>query len=300
MPWNTCFYPRIGVLLFNWILTDYTQQASQWLSVWRSNYGSTAIAIIACFLSLEYKPVKGEIKDVDELEDTDELEDADVPGKDTDERRSPQEICGDFMTGLAFLFKDLEAKLENTFQSSFVLQLLGHTHLRPCFGCPDIPKLNTTALKAHGIKGALSLCCAAVSCACYLVDHTNVHFQLECALHLIQRGDIDIDDQISTRGKATMKTPLKFNKVTGKESSIALLFSEQNWGSCTHEYFMSINKHDVTALKEIDSMASALNTSILDGILSEDGSCQDNAMADEQMAVVGQCKNLCRNCIIFL
>ncbi|KIM60854.1 hypothetical protein SCLCIDRAFT_123415, partial [Scleroderma citrinum Foug A] len=157
--------------------------------------------------------------------------------------------------------------------SSFVLQLLGHTHLRPCFGCPDILKLNTTALKAHGVKGVLSLCCVAVSCACYLIDHTNVHFQLERALHLIQRGDIDIDDQISTRGKATTKMPLKFNKVTGKELSIALSFSKQNWGSCTHEYFMSINKRDITALKEIISMVSALNTSTLDGISSEDGSC---------------------------
>ncbi|KIM60853.1 hypothetical protein SCLCIDRAFT_26361 [Scleroderma citrinum Foug A] len=83
--------------------------ASQQLSVWRSNYGSTVIAIIAHFLSLEYKPVKGEIKDMDEMEDVD------VPGKDMDERRSPQEICGDFMTGLAFLFKDLEAKPENVF-----------------------------------------------------------------------------------------------------------------------------------------------------------------------------------------
>ena len=96
------------------------------------------------------------------------------------------------------------------------------------------------------------------------------------------------------------QTPLKFNKVTGKESSVALLFSEQNWGSCTREYFMSINKHNVTALKEIVSMASALNTSTLNSISSEDGSCHDNAMADEQLAVVGQCKNLCRNCIIFL
>ena len=73
------------------------------------------IAITTHFLSLEYKPVKGEIKDADEMEDTDELEDTDVPGKDMDERRSPQEICGDFMTGLAFLFKDLEAKPENAF-----------------------------------------------------------------------------------------------------------------------------------------------------------------------------------------
>ncbi|KAL4063997.1 hypothetical protein V8B97DRAFT_2026206 [Scleroderma yunnanense] len=71
---------------------------SQQLSIWHSNYASTAIAIIAHFLSLKYKPVKGETND-----------------KDTDERKSPWEICDDLLTGLAFLFKDLEVKPENTF-----------------------------------------------------------------------------------------------------------------------------------------------------------------------------------------
>ena len=94
--------------------------------------------------------------------------------------------------------------------------------------------------------------------------------------------------------------PFKFNKVIGKESSTALLFSEQNWGSCTREYLMSINKHDVAMLKEIVSMASALKTSALDGILSEDGSYQDNAMANDQMVATNQHKNICRNCAIFL
>ena len=231
----------------------------------------------------------------------DKTDDADVLGKDTDERRSPQEICGDLLTGLAFLFKDLEAKPENVFQSPLLLQLLAHTHLQPCIGCPDaIPKLDITALKVHGIKGALSLCCAAVSCACYLAGPTNIHFQLERALRLIQRGDIDIDDQISTRGKATAKTPLKLNKAPGKESSAALSFSKQNWGSCSREYFMSINKRDVATLKEIVSKASAFNTSILDGLSSEDGSCQDNAMANDQMAAASQRKNICRDCTVFL
>jgi len=133
-----------------------------------------------------------------------------------------------------------------------------------------------------------------------LADHTNVHFQLERALRLIQRGDIDIDAQISTRGKATAKTPLKFNKATGKESSVALSFSEQNWGSCTREYFTSVNKRDDATLKEIVSMASALNISTLDGLSSEEGSCQDNAMANDQMVAVRQRKNICRNCTLFL
>ncbi|KIM51270.1 hypothetical protein SCLCIDRAFT_143617, partial [Scleroderma citrinum Foug A] len=226
----------------------------QRLSIWRNNFGSTAIAIVAHFLSV------------------------------ADERRSPQEICDDLLTGLTFLFRDLDPKPENAFRSPLVLQLLAHTHLRPCVGCPNIPRLNTTALKAHGIKGAISLCCAA----------------LERALRLIQRGDIDIGDQTSARSKATVKMPFKFNKAIGKESSTALLFSEQNWGSCTREYLMSINKRDVATLKEIVSMASALKTSALDGILSEDGSYQDNAMANDQMVAANQHKNICRNCAIFL
>ena len=120
-PWSTCFYSHIGVLLFNWVLTDHTQQASQWLSIWHNNFGSTAIAIITHFLSVEYdKPVKGKIEDADQMEDTDEMEDADEMRdademKVTDERRSPQKISDDLLTGLAFLFKDLEPKLENMF-----------------------------------------------------------------------------------------------------------------------------------------------------------------------------------------
>ncbi|KAI6111470.1 hypothetical protein EDD16DRAFT_1442680, partial [Pisolithus croceorrhizus] len=66
---------------------------------------------------------------------------------------------------------------------------------------------------------------------------------LEHAIHLFQRGDHHVNDQLSAHGKATARTPLKFNKMSGKESSIALLFSKQNWGSCTCQYFMLINKH---------------------------------------------------------
>jgi len=70
---------------------------------------------------VEYdKPVKGKIEDADQMEDTDEMEDADEMRdademKVTDERRSPQKISDDLLTGLAFLFKDLEPKLENMF-----------------------------------------------------------------------------------------------------------------------------------------------------------------------------------------
>ncbi|KAI6043363.1 hypothetical protein EDC04DRAFT_2553870, partial [Pisolithus marmoratus] len=62
------------------------------------------------------------------------------------------------------------------------------------------------------------------------------------AICLFQRGDLLVNDQISAHGKATARTPLKLNKMSGKESSAMLSFSEQNWGACTHQYFMLINK----------------------------------------------------------
>ncbi|KAI6028140.1 hypothetical protein EDC04DRAFT_2534186, partial [Pisolithus marmoratus] len=64
----------------------------------------------------------------------------------------------------------------------------------------------------------------------------------EHAIHLFQRGKLHVDNQISTHGKATVKPPLKLNKMSGKELSTVLAFSEQNWGSCTQQYFMLVNR----------------------------------------------------------
>ncbi|KAI6029787.1 hypothetical protein BKA83DRAFT_4018049, partial [Pisolithus microcarpus] len=167
--------------------------ATRRLSVWRSNFGSTALAIMAHFLASS-----------------------------TDDTQPPvRETCNELLDGFAFLFQDLDpSKPENAYQSQFLLQLLAHTHLRPCIGCPDVPRLNTDALKEHGVKGAISLSCAA----------------LERAIRLFQRGQLHVDDQFSSCGKATARTPLKLNKSSGKETSTALSFSEQNWGACTRQY----------------------------------------------------------------
>ncbi|KAI6010791.1 hypothetical protein F5J12DRAFT_718537, partial [Pisolithus orientalis] len=52
---------------------------------------------------------------------------------------------------------------------------------------------------------------------------------LEHAIWLFQRGEVQVNDQMSTHGMRVMaKTPLKLNKVSGKESSSALAFSEWN------------------------------------------------------------------------
>ncbi|KAI5998928.1 hypothetical protein F5J12DRAFT_681688, partial [Pisolithus orientalis] len=54
------------------------------------------------------------------------------------------------------------------------------------------------------------------------------------------------------------KTPLKLNKVSGKESSSALAFSEQNWGTSTRNYHTSIPKCNNAAMSEIVAMAHTL------------------------------------------
>ncbi|KAI6103792.1 hypothetical protein EDD16DRAFT_1445914, partial [Pisolithus croceorrhizus] len=65
---------------------------------------------------------------------------------------------------------------------------------------------------------------------------------LKHVIHLFQRGKLHVDDQLSSHGRATVRTPLKLNKPSGRETSTALSFSEQNWGVRTHQYFMSVNK----------------------------------------------------------
>ena len=95
-----------------------------------------------------------------------------------------------------------------------------------------------------------------------------------------------VNDQISTRGKATAKTPLKLNRMTGKESSSALAFLEQNWGACTRQYFMSVSRHDHPVLKQIAMMANTLVLPAMDAL--EDCSLQGDQMVDELVLSAGQ------------
>ncbi|KAI6107130.1 hypothetical protein EDD16DRAFT_1712631 [Pisolithus croceorrhizus] len=125
--------------------------ATRRLSVWRSNFGSTALAIMAHFLASS-----------------------------TDDTQPPvRETCNELLDGFAFLFQDLDpSKPENAYRSQFLLQLLAHTHLRPCIGCLDVPRLDTDALKEHGVKGAISLSCAAVCDTINISKSTKVFFVL--------------------------------------------------------------------------------------------------------------------------
>ena len=76
-------------------------------------------------------------------------------------------LCSDLLKGLAFLYSNQDSETpENLFQSCFILYLLGHAHLHPCGGAPDIPELRMIGdPKETGIKGALALTCVAVCIA---------------------------------------------------------------------------------------------------------------------------------------
>jgi len=93
-----------------------------------------------------------------------------------------------------------------------------------------------------------------------------------------------VDDQISTRGKATTKTPLKVNK----EPSTTLAFSEHNWGSCTRQYFLSVARRSPTALNEVITMSGALITPAMDYYMEDDSTAEDLPMSADQ------CMSICR------
>ena len=86
-----------------------------------------------------------------------------------------------------------------------------------------------------------------------------------------------VDDQISTHGKATTKTPLKANK----ESLTALVFLEHNWGSCTRQYFRWVARRSPAALNEVITMSGALITPTMD-YMEDDSTAEDLPMSTDQ------------------
>ena len=82
-----------------------------------------------------------------------------------------------------------------------------------------------------------------------------------------------------------MKTPIKANKASGKESASTFVFSEQNWGACTRQYSVSVTKCTSVALHEIVAQATTITGAEM---LYDDCSKSDD-LAEESM----QCINIC-------
>ncbi|KAG1751266.1 uncharacterized protein EDB91DRAFT_595426, partial [Suillus paluster] len=113
---------------------------NQRLSEWRSNFGSTAIAIIIDFMARN--------------DDT-----------------SPGELAEYLLSDYAFLYEDPEViDKTKTFQSPFMLQLIATGHFHATSGHADVPALNTDALVVNGIDGVIGMCAAALERALRLIN----------------------------------------------------------------------------------------------------------------------------------
>ncbi|KAG1888205.1 hypothetical protein F4604DRAFT_1916127 [Suillus subluteus] len=117
---------------------------TQHVSKWRSNFGSTALAMVIDFLS---------------------------SNRDT----SPQTLTKLFLDEFAFLYPDPEnINKAETFRSAFVQELLATAYLSQIVGHADVPALNTDALADSGITGALGLCAVSLECAFTLVADDTI------------------------------------------------------------------------------------------------------------------------------
>ncbi|KIK40196.1 hypothetical protein CY34DRAFT_13858 [Suillus luteus UH-Slu-Lm8-n1] len=180
---------------------------TQRLCTWRSNFGSTAIALIANFLA----SLRESEEDEDE-DDEDKKENADGREK------FMTEMAASLLEGYAFLFADPDTcKASEIYRSVFMLQMIATTHLNTVTGFIDVPELDTQALSSTRMECVIGACAVA----------------LERALKLVAQKEKKSTD---------LKTPLKINKTTGKETSTPLAFSELNWGQFTTDYHLSIVK----------------------------------------------------------
>jgi hypothetical protein len=78
-----------------------------------------------------------------------------------------------------------------------------------------------------------------------------------------------------------LKTPLKINKTTGKESSTPLAFSELNWGQFTTDYHLSIVKRGPKYTTDTIAMARQF-VKDLGSDASTKGSLADDSVASSK------------------
>jgi len=99
---------------------------------WRSNFGSTAIAIIIDFMA-------------------------------HNEDANAEDLAESLLLNYAYLYEDPDnLDKTTTFQSPLVLQLIATSHLQATIGHADVPALNTSALSESGIIGVIAICATAV------------------------------------------------------------------------------------------------------------------------------------------
>ncbi|KAG1829836.1 hypothetical protein EV424DRAFT_392168 [Suillus variegatus] len=135
-------YPELNlVIVQNGAVFSLTVQR---LSEWRSNFGSTAIALIFDFLT---------------------------SNNDCD----PEVLAGLLLKDFAFIFKDMDkCEPDGAFHSAFMLQLLGKAHLSAINGHATIPALKTKDLATKGMAGVIAFCATALERAVTLISEGDI------------------------------------------------------------------------------------------------------------------------------
>ncbi|KAI6159026.1 hypothetical protein EDD17DRAFT_1762951 [Pisolithus thermaeus] len=216
--------------------------ASQRLCDWRHGFASAAVAQLAAFFLNPHDP-------------------------------SPKVTAQVLLDHFTFLYEDLDATSpEKAFRSVFVQQLLLGSHLSATKGFVQVSALDTSSLAKHGIVGALGLCGAA----------------LMCGLNLIKSGDIELKapantkDGIAKLATRDVRTPVRFNMASGKDSKTACAFSDQNWGTPTRKFTSAAQRRSITQLQDIVELAL---TSLTIG-QEPDPNALSNAGSDDEFALI--------------
>ncbi|KAG1828768.1 hypothetical protein DFJ58DRAFT_737631 [Suillus subalutaceus] len=115
---------------------------NQRICSWHSNFGSTAIALVADFLATS--------KD---NEDEDEDEDANFK----------QTLAAELLQEWAFLYEDPEVRNPGQiYRSEFMLEMIEATHLNAIAGFLDVPAINTDDLQLQGMQAVIAACAASL------------------------------------------------------------------------------------------------------------------------------------------
>jgi hypothetical protein len=141
--------PIIGLVCLTLIfVSDYFNphpKVNQRLCSWRSNFGSTAIALVTNFLVTSKN------------NETDENVDADYE----------QELAASLLENWAFLYEDPDNRDPNKiYRSVFMMEMIESAHINATAGFLDVPALDTDTLQVKGMQAVIAASAAAVGHDC--------------------------------------------------------------------------------------------------------------------------------------
>ncbi|KAG1745456.1 uncharacterized protein EDB91DRAFT_1080365 [Suillus paluster] len=205
---------------------------------WRSNFGSTAMALIANFLATS-------------KDDKNEDEDNNIDFEQT--------LAANLLDEWAFLYNNPDVcDPDQIYWSEFMLEMIESAHMNAIAGFLDVPALNTDDLQLKErvastehlrsfLESEISLFITAARIISLVIAACTA--SLEHALNFVAKPKASGNDQSigtsSAKGSTTKGhriLPLKCNKSSGKDSTAALAFSEANCGLATAEYYQSLKR----------------------------------------------------------